>query len=276
MKELLGGEDRIDADASAWGDSFIVNLGSPSLTTQPAVPPAELDNWHVDGDFFVHFLDSPEQALLVIPVFSDIAPGGGATYIAPQGIDHVARYLAAHPEGVLAGKLAFVPTTSLNTSNDPRAAPGYFSHPEMVRAHCTSFVELTAQTGDVVLLHPLMPHSASKNRLRVPRVITNPPVALRAPFSFSRSDSQGDGYSLVELKTLKALGVDRFEFAPTTERRRIVPPRVAIQAAMLEEEKRRLEEARARASSSRVPVSESMNGEAGTERGAQTRAIAVA
>ena len=271
MKELLGGEDRIDADASAWGDSFIVNLGTPSLTTQPAVPPAELDNWHVDGDFFVHFLDSPEQALLVIPVFSDILPGGGATYIAPQGIDHVARYLAAHPEGVLAGKLAFVPTTSLNTSNDPRAAPGYFSHPEMVRAHCTSFVELTAQTGDVVLLHPLMPHSASKNRLRVPRVITNPPVALRAPFSFSRSDSQGDGYSLVELKTLKALGVDRFEFAPTTERRRIVPPRVAIQAAMLEEEKRRLEEARARAngSSSRVPVSESMNGEA-------ARAIAVA
>ena len=79
MKELLGGEDRIDPAASAWGDSFIVNLGTPALAEAgPPLPtaasPAELDNWHIDGDFFVHFLDSPEQALLVIPVFSDIAP----------------------------------------------------------------------------------------------------------------------------------------------------------------------------------------------------------
>ena len=272
MKELLGGEDRIDPAASAWGDSFIVNLGTPALaaagppspTDPDASSPAQLDNWHVDGDFFVHFLDSPEQALLVIPVFSDIAPSGGATYVAPQGIDLVARYLAAHPEGVLPAKLSFVPTDSAaKYPDDPRADPGFWSHLDVVRQHCTSFVELTAQTGDVVLLHPLMMHSASKNYLRVPRVITNPPVGLKAPFCFARDDP--DEYSLVELKTLKALGVDRLEFAPTTERRRIVPGRVAIQAAMLAEEKRRLEEARAH----RVLI----NGEASS---VQTRAIAVA
>ncbi|KAI1794753.1 hypothetical protein LXA43DRAFT_994087 [Ganoderma leucocontextum] len=260
MTELLGGEDRIDPAASAWGDSFIVNLGTPALAAAAGpTPPAQLDNWHVDGDFFVHFLDSPEQALLVIPVFSDIAHAGGATYVAPQGIDLVARYLAAHPEGVLPAKLSFVPTDS---AGDPRAAPGYWSHPDAVRRHCTAFVELTAQTGDVVLLHPLMMHSASENHLRVPRVITNPRVELRAPFCFARDDP--DEYSLVERKTLRALGVDRLEFAPTTERRRVVPARIGIQAEMLAEEKRRLDEARARVS---------MDGDATS---AQTRTIAVA
>ena len=29
MKDLLGGEDRIDPESSSWGDSFIVNLGAP-------------------------------------------------------------------------------------------------------------------------------------------------------------------------------------------------------------------------------------------------------
>lgn len=242
MKELLGGEERIDEASSSWGDSFIVNLGTPALAGAPAPDPRALTNWHVDGDFFVHFLDSPEQALLVIPIFSDIAPGGGATYIAPEGIERAARYLAAHPEGVNAGGLAFWPSTS--TGPDPPADPHYYSHPAQARA-CERFVELTGDVGDVVLLHPLMLHSASPNRLRVPRVITNPPVALRAPFEFARADP--DEYSLVELKTLRALGVDRLEFRPTTERRRIVPARVAREAVMIAEEKRRLEEAAARA-----------------------------
>ncbi|TBU23269.1 hypothetical protein BD311DRAFT_92050 [Dichomitus squalens] len=242
MKELLGGEERIDPISSAWGDSFIVNLGTPALAANPhPVPPVELDNWHVDGDFFVHFLDSPEQALLVIPVFSDIAHAGGATYIAPDGIDMIARYLAQHPEGVLPAKLCFVPSDSATKYADPRDDPGYWSHLEKVK-ECTKFVELTAETGDVVLLHPLMLHSASKNHLRIPRVITNPPVGLKEPFCFARDDP--DEYSLVELKTLKALGATRFEFRPRTERRRIVPARVGIQAKMIEEEQARLTEAR--------------------------------
>ncbi|KAI0669131.1 hypothetical protein C8Q78DRAFT_978137 [Trametes maxima] len=246
MKELLGGEERIDDASSAWGDSFIVNLGPADQRTSrapvdpppPAVDPRTLDNWHVDGDFFVHFLDSPEQALLTIPVFSDIRPGGGATYIAPQGVAMVARYLAAHPEGVVPKHLAFFP----DTGDDDDGArtedvPGYWSHCAAAR-RCTAFVELTADVGDVVLLHPLMLHSASRNALRVPRVITNPPVALREPFCFSREDP-GE-YSLVERATLRALGVDRFEFRRTGERRRIVPERVIRERKMREDEKRRL------------------------------------
>ncbi|PCH39728.1 hypothetical protein WOLCODRAFT_116093 [Wolfiporia cocos MD-104 SS10] len=237
MKDLLGGEERIDEASSTWGDSFIVNLGTPELEgPDKHIAPQDLDNWHVDGDFFVHFLDSPEQALLVIPLFSDIKPRGGGTFISPDGIDLIAPYLAAHPEGVLPTGLSFTPSTT--TAAEPQDDPHYWSHLKEVK-RCKRFVEVSGEVGDVVLLHPLMLHTASKNHLREVRVITNPPVGLKEPFNFARDDPSE--YSLVELKTLKALGVDRFEFKPTTERRRVVPRRVALQQKMLEDEKKRLE-----------------------------------
>ena len=105
-------------------------------------------------------------------------------------------------------------------------------------------MELTGETGDVVLMHPLMPHSASTNHLRALRVITNPLAALKEPFCFWRSGEEGDEYSLVERKTVRALGASEEEgyaFVPTGKRRQVVPARVAIQARMVEEERRRLE-----------------------------------
>jgi len=50
---LLGGEERINEDGSTWGDSFIVNLGTDELENADKLAPRDLDNWHVDGDFFV-------------------------------------------------------------------------------------------------------------------------------------------------------------------------------------------------------------------------------
>lgn len=234
--DLLGSEDRIDDEASSWGDSFIVNLGTPETEGAAAPDPKDLDNWHCDGDFFIHYLDSPEQALLVIPIFSDIQPRGGGTFIAPEGIDLIARYLAAHPEGVVPEDRTFRSSTC--TAADYRTDPGFWSHLVEVQK-CEHFVEVTGEVGDVVLLHPLMLHTASKNNLRVPRIITNPPVGLRQPFNFNREDPEE--YSLVERKTLRALGVDRLDFKPTTERRMIVPKRVLIQRAMLEAERKRME-----------------------------------
>ncbi|KAL0578023.1 hypothetical protein V5O48_003973 [Marasmius crinis-equi] len=235
ITDLLGGEDRIDEKSSSWGDSFIVNFGTPELENAAPIHPRELDNWHVDGDFFVHYLDSPEQALLVVPIFSDINPAGGGTYISPDGIDIVANYLAAHPEGVLPAGRAFVPSTTNTT--DYQDDPDYISLLDTAQK-CNLFVELTGEIGDVVLLHPLMLHSASKNHLRIPRVITNPPVGLKEPFKFDRE--RPEDYSLVERKTLKALGKDRFDFRTTTERRKLVPKRAVDQAKVLEEEKQRL------------------------------------
>lgn len=149
----------------------------------------------------------------------------------------IAKYLSEHPEGVLPTGLSFTPSTS--TSAEPKDDPHYWSHLEEVKK-CKEFVEVTGEIGDVVLMHPLMLHSASKNYTRKPRIITNPPVSLKEPFNLNRENP--DDFSLVELKTLKALGVDKLDFKITTERRHIVPKRLIEANKRLEEEKKRLEE----------------------------------
>lgn len=156
--------------------------------------------------------------------------------ICPEGIEMIAKYLAAHPEGVLPTGLSFTPSTSKYEKNEDH--PAYWSHLKEIKK-CTQFFEMTGEPGDVVLMHPLMLHSASKNYLRAPRIITNPPVFLREPFNFDRADPEE--YSLVERKTLKALGVDRFPFQITTERKFVTPARILRQQKMMEEEKKRLE-----------------------------------
>lgn len=103
--------------------------------------------------------------------------------------------------------LSFTPSTS--TYANHKDHPEYFDNLKEIKRF-NNFVELTADVGDVVLLHPLMLHSASKNYLRIPRIITNPPAALKEPFNFDRENPED--YSLVERKTLLALGVDRFQF----------------------------------------------------------------
>jgi hypothetical protein len=90
---------------------------------------------------------------------------------------------------------------------------------------CSDFHEMTGKIGDVVLMHPLMAHSASRNSLRIPRIITNPPVSLNESFNFNRENPEG--YSLVELKTLQALGKKRLQgWQATGPRERIVPERM--------------------------------------------------
>jgi hypothetical protein len=232
---LCGGEARVTAASRQWRDSLIVNLGDSAMAGRPPTPPRHLDNWHVDGDFFVHYLDSPEQALLVIPLFSDVrAGGGGGTMLCPDALAHIARHLFAHPEGV-----------------SPRMVPR--AHPDFARERnlawyidlvqgCGEFVEAAGKVGDVFLLHPLMLHSASHNVLRLPRMIINPPVSLREPHCFDRP---GGDYSLVEQKTMRCLGGEEAlkGWKITRPREPVVPQRVKIQEAMKMEEKRRMEEA---------------------------------
>jgi hypothetical protein len=63
-------------------------------------PSPELSAWHKDGDFFRHFLDSREQGLLTIVLWTDMHHQGGGTFIAADSVPVIARYLAEHPEGV--------------------------------------------------------------------------------------------------------------------------------------------------------------------------------
>jgi hypothetical protein len=212
--DLSGGEDRVQLPWQ-WGDSFIANLGVGD--ERPWQPPSPAVNgWHKDGDFFRHFLDSPEQGLLTFVLWTDMLHEGGGTFVAADSVPVVARYMAERPEGV---------------------PPKGFDYAALL-GQCTDFVEMTGNAGDVVLLHPFTLHATSQNVLKAGRLITNPPMQLREPMNFNRPDP--DDFSLIELAVLRGLGVDRLDFRPTSPRERIVPERVLRQQARAAEEEARL------------------------------------
>lgn len=102
MCQLLGGEERISEHMNfrSWSDGFIVNLGKEEYDANGDMgvkEMRELDGWHNDGDFFVHFLDSPEQALLVIPLWSD------SMYFLDQYVSFSVR-VSKFPQNLLACK----------------------------------------------------------------------------------------------------------------------------------------------------------------------------
>ncbi|MEZ0326692.1 MAG: phytanoyl-CoA dioxygenase family protein [Fimbriimonas sp.] len=208
--DLLGGEERLGKPCR-WSDHFIVNLGlGADEPWQPAGPTTS--GWHKDGDFFRHFLDSPEQGLLVFVNWTDVVHKGGPTYIATDSVPVIAKFLADHPEGVM---------------------PGEFGFKDLI-AQCNSFEEATGKAGDVFLLHPYVLHAASQNPLKAIRIITNPPVHLNEPMRFDRE--QLADHSPVEQAVLRALGVERYAFRPAADRERIVPERVKRQERLRQEE----------------------------------------
>ena len=215
--DVLGGEERIAGNfKNVWGDCFIINFSQGS--GQPWQPPSsQVGAWHKDGDFFRHFLDSPEQGLLTLVIWSDIGPKSGGTFFSPDSVGQVAKYLLDHPEGVLPGGCG------------------------NVIDKCSRFGEVEASVGDVFLIHPFMLHSGSQNPSGIPRFLTNPPVTLKDPMDLNRDDP--DDYSLVERKILKDLGVERLDFQITAERERIVPDRVKGEAEEIERQRARLVQA---------------------------------
>lgn len=255
MCELVGGEARIADWCKDWRDSFIPNFGRPEYRADDELDFRRLGDWHNDGDFFVHFLDSPEQALLIIPLFSDIQPKGGGTALCTDGIGLVAKRLVSRPSS---SPCTWLPLTRLSRQYDhpdgmtpfltPRDSPDipksdparrkvwrdWAADPTQTRDE--SFTEATGETGDVYILHPFMLHAASQNLRRDVRIITNPPVALKEPFEYHRSDPAE--FSLVEQKTLRELGRPEGlpEWRITRERERIVPDRVRVSDESLQME----------------------------------------
>jgi hypothetical protein len=73
--------------------------------------------------------------------------------------------------------------------------------------------------GDVYLLHPFVLHAKSQNIPRRPRIITNSTLFLAEPMRFNRPNL--DDHSPVERAVLRALGVDRYDFAATGPRERV-------------------------------------------------------
>ncbi len=212
--DLVGGEERVKQPAKMW-DGFIINFNLRADEPWRA-PSPESPGWHKDGDFFRHYLDSPEQGLLTLVYWTDVAPHSGGTFVACDSIGPVARYLLDHPEGTTLKEFNF----------------GSLIH------QCHDFEETTGRAGDIYLLHPFMLHAASQNLSGRPRFLTNPPIQLEEPMSFNRENP--DDFSLVELAVLHALGVERLEFRPQGPRERIETDRHRQHRELLEEQEQRL------------------------------------
>ena len=203
--DVLGGPDRLShaGNQMAWSFHAIANLGLYDESTW--IPPTRYaPGWHKDGWHFRHFLDSPEQGLLTVPIFSDIQPRSGGTVIATDSIAPVARMLANFPQGFHA---------------DSVQGSGYVI--PYLLDQCHDFQELTGNAGDMAILHPYMMHRVNRNPSDRHRFIANVAVVLNEPMRFIRS--QDDKYSLTELAVLRALDNDGLNFEPTTERRAYVP-----------------------------------------------------
>ena len=217
--DLVGGVERVARPAMIYSEAFIVNFNEGA--DRPWEPPsAKSPGWHKDGNWFLHFLDSPEQGLLMIFIYSDIKPKGGGTFGALDSVGVLARFLAKHPEGV---------------------DPSDFGFKDLA-AECHDFIEWTGNAGDVVLMHPYMLHTVSQNHSGVPRFITNPALSLAEPMNLNRADP--DEFSPLECGVLRGLGVDRYDFQPTSPRRLIVSDQAKAQQQLLEEEKKALAKAK--------------------------------
>jgi len=197
LHALVGGADAIEF--GGLPDNLIVNFPDPGATWWP---PDRWDapgaGWHKDGDWFRHFLDSPEQGILGIAFWGDVTEQQGPTYVVADSIAPVARLLAGHPEGI-----------------DPPVPI------DDVVAAGRDFRAVTGRKGTIVWAHPYLVHSASVNGTDDLRIISNSTVVLRAPLRFSGPGPR----TPVEQVVLDALGVDELDYRARGERVRIVPER---------------------------------------------------
>jgi ectoine hydroxylase-related dioxygenase (phytanoyl-CoA dioxygenase family) len=138
--------------------------------------------WHVDGEDFRHYLTSPEQGLIPIFLFSDVAPGDGGTAVVVGSHQTVARLLAdAEPSGLRPADLR----RKLPPVDGARV------------------VEVTGEAGDVAMLHPFLVHGWSANLGRDVRFACNPRYSLKEPMQLDRADG---AFSPVEEAIRRALG----------------------------------------------------------------------
>ncbi len=202
--DVVGGAHRLPGQGHSlrWGYGAIGNLGIPGVAWE--APEAQQPGWHKDGWHFRHFLNSPEQGLIAVPLFSDILPRSGGTFIATDSIAPVARLLADHPEGI---------------HGDSVQGGGYLV-PGLIE-QCHNFTELTGSAGDLVLLHPFILHRVSVNPTTRPRFIANAALVLSQPMQFAGNPDAP--CSLVELAILQALQAAPFTFTQTQPAKAMKP-----------------------------------------------------
>ncbi|MBM7565483.1 hypothetical protein [Paenibacillus sacheonensis] len=220
IEDLLGEGRWQEGDkmtGASWG-GYIINFG-------PDIP----GGWHYDGSHFRHYLDSWEQGLLLVCLFSSVKKGGSGTLVAEGSHNIVANVLAQHPEGMglgealrECGKHPWL--AELIGKNKPAADDIYADAPskekKSQKEHLAAFmnttyddpagfslrvVETTGEPGDLVLCHPFLYHAPSPNELGVPRFMCNRVAPTRERMNLNRENPAD--YSVVEQMIRTSLGL---------------------------------------------------------------------
>ncbi|KZO89630.1 hypothetical protein CALVIDRAFT_603528 [Calocera viscosa TUFC12733] len=223
--DLCGGIDRIDPIRNMrQGDHFIINNGSDYWETHDC-DSKDVRGWrvllHTDNDWYRQFLDSSNNALVVIHLFTDVPPRGGGTFLCEDGIAGIEKVFYEHKEGL---DSPFVDITTGHIKD------------------CKKFTQVTGKAGDTFILHPHLPHTNGPNHLRTPRIITNPHVTLNEPYNLDRADPSD--YSLVEsviLKNLDRKSIPEAEYRdPSVPRKAYYPRNFSLRVTDLPDELDRL------------------------------------
>ncbi|MBO0779625.1 MAG: phytanoyl-CoA dioxygenase family protein [Ktedonobacteraceae bacterium] len=172
------------------------------------------EGWHWDGQQFRHYVDSPDQGLLLLCVFSDIAPHGGGTAVAEGSHNIVARYLRQFSNGIEHKEALSDFKTShpwiAELVGQKELPPGKKRVDYFMSTHTDAdgfrlrVVDTTAKAGDVFMCHPFLYHASAPNHSGIPRFICNRTTPLKERMNFQRSDGN---YSPVELSIRKALQI---------------------------------------------------------------------
>jgi hypothetical protein len=141
------------------------------------------ENWHIEGNWFHHHLNSSEQGLIGIQLFTDIEPGGGGTGIRLGSHNYTANILAeAEPDGLDEHELC-------------RRVISATKH--------LPLVEITGNAGDIIFIHPFTLHGSSTNSSEQVRIAANKCISLHEKLNICREHEED--YSPVEIAIVKAL-----------------------------------------------------------------------
>lgn len=151
--------EEVPVSTSSFANNLIVQYpqACPDADWRPE---PHWHSWHLDCPKPQTRLSEQRAGLLVLILFSDLEPDSGNTWFAPDSVGHVARALAAAPEGI--------------DFCDIETAPRY-------TVQCERFHEVTGSAGDILLAHPLLLHTASANPSPRIRWLGNPMIYIDRP-----------------------------------------------------------------------------------------------
>lgn len=146
------------------------------------------EGWHIDGIHHPQYIDSGEQGLLALCMFSEIKPGSGGTLVAEYSHNIVANVFAEHPEGLGVKEVIalakqhpwLAKLTGQAASESEISRIDFFMNNVTVdnKGNRLRVVETTGAPGDVILGHPFLFHAASQNCSGNPRFMCNNRASL--------------------------------------------------------------------------------------------------